>query len=322
MDFEVILWYCGVGRKCEMAKNRIIPFGYMMRNGVITANPNEVLAVVTIFSEYIAGKSLSEIASQMEVPYNDDLHWNKNMVKRILENKKYLGTEIYPQLISNEIFMAANEKRTAKATSICIISEELQEIRNITFCSECGHRLFRKGGNTRPERWDCLNKDCERFSFRLTDQMLTDSILCIINAVIANPILIDSDSEKNEYRANSEIILKQNEINRMMDDPHSDLDKIKEEIFRLAEMKYARCIYSDIPHKTKLLKAIIADTEQLDTLNIEFMQSLIKEIQVSHNYTVEAEFINGVKIRNTTVRGNENEHSSECNNNSSDTTNG
>ncbi len=32
-----------------MAKNRTILFGYMMRNGRITANPKEVLAVVTIF---------------------------------------------------------------------------------------------------------------------------------------------------------------------------------------------------------------------------------------------------------------------------------
>ena len=89
----------------------------MMSNGVITENPNEVLAVVTIFSEYIAGKSLSEIASQMEVPYNDDLHWNKNIIKRILENKKYLGTDIYPQLISEEIFRAANEKRVMSQNS-------------------------------------------------------------------------------------------------------------------------------------------------------------------------------------------------------------
>lgn len=63
-----------------MAKNRTIPFGYMMRNGNITANPKEVLAVVEIFSEYLAGKSLSEIAAEMDVPYSENSKWNKNMV--------------------------------------------------------------------------------------------------------------------------------------------------------------------------------------------------------------------------------------------------
>ena len=81
-----------------MGKNRTIPFGYMMRNGAITTNPAEVLAVLTIFSEYMAGKSLNEIARNMGVPYSENVGWNKNMVKRVLENDKYLGTDIYPQL--------------------------------------------------------------------------------------------------------------------------------------------------------------------------------------------------------------------------------
>ena len=50
-----------------MARNRTLPFGYMMKDGKITTKPNEVLAVVTIFSEYLAGKSLSEIVDPVDV---------------------------------------------------------------------------------------------------------------------------------------------------------------------------------------------------------------------------------------------------------------
>ena len=299
-----------------MAKNRTIPFGYMMENGRITTNPKEVLAVAMIFSEYLSGKSLSKIAGQMRVPYSDNSMWNKNMVKRILENEKYLGTDEYPQLISEEVFKRVRDKMTMKATSLCVIPKELQDIRNITFCHECGGRLFRSGGNTRSEKWDCHNKECEKFSFRLTDQMLTGAILFIINAVIANPKLIENDTEISSYKPNGEIILKQNEINRLIDDPYSDSEQVKAEILRLAEMKYDRYTYNDITQKTELLKSIITTTEQLNSLDTELMRLLIKKITVSHNSSVEAEFINGVKIRNTTVRGEENEHSSECNGNS------
>ena len=80
-----------------MAKNRVIPFGYCMKNGVITTDPKEVCAVATIFSEYLSGKSLLQIAKLMEsekIRYNTDSDkWNKNMVKRIIENEKYLGTD-------------------------------------------------------------------------------------------------------------------------------------------------------------------------------------------------------------------------------------
>ena len=82
-----------------MPKNRIIPFGYCMKNGEIITEPNELYTVVTIFNEYLKGKSLSEIAALMEVPYSENSSWNKNMVKRIIENDRYLGTEKYPQML-------------------------------------------------------------------------------------------------------------------------------------------------------------------------------------------------------------------------------
>ena len=295
-----------------MAKNRTIPFGYMMENGRITANPKEVLAVVTIFSEYLAGKSLSEIAAEMDVPYSESSKWNKNMIKRIIENEKYLGTPIFPQLISEEIFRSANEKRVKKATSIHEISEELNELRKITVCNECGHRMFRSGGNTRSEKWDCHNSECSRFEYRLTDSMLIGGISAILDAVSANPELIDTDCEISSYTSNGEIILKQNKINQMIDAIESDLDEVKNEIFRLAEMKYQRCTYSDIPQKTGLLKTLFSEKMQSENLDIDFLKLTVKQIKVSHNFTIEAEFINGIKIRNTTERSDENDDISEC----------
>lgn len=299
-----------------MAKNRTIPFGYMMQNGRITANPKEVLAVVTIFSEYLAGKSLSEIAAEMDVPYSESSKWNKNMIKRIIENEKYLGTPIFPQLISEEIFRSANEKRVKKATSVCEIPCELNEIRKITVCSECSHRLFRSGGNTRSEKWDCHNSECSRFEYRLTDSMLIGGISAILDAVSANPELIDTDCEISSYSPNGEIILKQNKINQMIDAIESDIDEVKNEIFRLAKMKYQRCTYSDILQKTGLLKTLFSEKAQTDNLDIDFLKSSVKQIKVSHHFTIEAEFINGIKIRNTTERSDENVCLTKCDDNS------
>lgn len=174
-----------------MPKNRTIPFGYCMENGEITTEPKEVYAVVTIFDEYLKGKSLSEIAKLMETEkiryseYSD--YWNKNMVKRIIENEKYLGNDTYPQIIDDKTFRLANEKRVRKATTLCVISEDLQEIRNHTYCAECGHRLSRIGGNSKYEHWDCRNPDCYRLEYRLTDQMIIGAVLNVLNSAIANP---------------------------------------------------------------------------------------------------------------------------------------
>lgn len=303
-----------------MAKNRVIPFGYCMRNGEIMVDFTEYKAVIRIFEEYLNGISLMQIAKLMEsekIKYNEDSdRWNKNMVKRIIENEKYLGTDKYPQIISEKFFNQANEKRVSKATSVCVISEDLQEIRNRTYCSECSHRLSRIGGNSRYEKWDCRNLDCFRFEYQLTDQMIIGAVLTTLNAVIANPSLIESSDEISAYSPTTDVIRKQNEISQMTDSTQVDFDRIKTEIFKLAEMKYGCCTYDDNTHKTAKLRSLLESKEQLNTLDIGLFKFCVNRIWISHFCTIEVEFINGVHIKNITERNDENEHSAQCDNNS------
>lgn len=91
-----------------MVKNRNIPFGYCMVNGKYALNAPEAEAVRKIFADYIGGKSLKTIAAEMTVPYNTGkVVWNKNMVCRVLGNRKYVGENGYPQIITSEDFQLA-----------------------------------------------------------------------------------------------------------------------------------------------------------------------------------------------------------------------
>lgn len=303
-----------------MKKNRTIPFGYMMRNGEIQLEPTESKAVQEIFKAYLNGSSLLAIANWMSsqgISYNGvNSIWNKNMIKRILENEKYLGTNGYPVIIDEETYCTANAQKKMKSAGFTEISEELKAIRSLTYCTECGHRLSRMGGNTRSEKWDCHNPECARFSHRITDQMLIGVILNTLNTAIANPDLIDSDVLISSYNPNIEVTRQQNEINRLMDTPDVDFETAKEEILRLAELKYDCCTYSDKPRKTTQLREVLASHEQLNTLDIGLLKSCILRISVSHFCTVEIEFINGVTIKNITEREDENDHSAQCQDNS------
>ena len=78
-----------------MAWQRKIPFGYQIQNGRVACHPEEMDAVKAIFSHYLLGSSYNQIADAMTrqgVRYHQHTaQWNKHMVKRILENEKYLG---------------------------------------------------------------------------------------------------------------------------------------------------------------------------------------------------------------------------------------
>ena len=300
-----------------MKKNRNIPFGYTMQKGEIIAEPTESQVVKNIFKLYLDGKSMSEIARQMsisQVSYNGiTFDWNKNMVKRILENEKYLGKDGYPVLIDNETFNRANARKKSRATSVNEISEELQIIRSLTYCKECGHRLSRIGGNTQTDKWDCRNPECSRFNYRLTDNMIKDILLHILNAVIANPDLLDTDSEISGYTPSIKVKCQQNELNRLMDNPQIDSEKVKTEILRLAELKYDCCTYNDSPQKTEYLKELISGREQLNIIDYDLLKSCVSRILIGHFYTIEIEFINGVIIKNITERKDTNDSdSAEC----------
>lgn len=309
-----------------MPKNRVIPFGYCMKNGEITVDYTESKAVIEIFEEYLNGSSLMQIARLMEsekIRYTaDSEHWNKNMIKRIIENEKYLGNDKYPQIISEIFFTQANEKRAQKATSVCVIPKDLQEIRNHTYCSECGHKLSRIGGNCHHEKWDCRNPDCYRFEYQLTDQMIIGAVLTVLNTAIANPNLIENNGEISVYSPTADVIRKQNEISQMTDSAQPDFDRIKSEIFKLAELKYACCTYNGNSQKTAEIKALLENRKQQNTLDIGLFKSCINRVLISHFCTVEIEFINGIVIKNLTERKNENAHIAQCNDNSCKGANG
>ena len=113
-----------------MLKNRSIPFGYCMVNGKYALNAPEAETVRKIFDKYIGGKSLKTIAAEMQIPYNTGKAvWNKNMVCRVLENKKYIGENGYPQIITAEDFeQAAYIKVERNTYRKLAIQDKLQQV--------------------------------------------------------------------------------------------------------------------------------------------------------------------------------------------------
>ena len=79
--------------------NRMISFGYGYKDGKLIVVESEAEIVKNIFTDYINGKILKEIADELTIKgidfFNGKCCWNKNMVFRIIENKKYIGEDGY-----------------------------------------------------------------------------------------------------------------------------------------------------------------------------------------------------------------------------------
>lgn len=278
-----------------MAKKRIIPFGYLIENGEVLVHPEEQKEVIYIFSEYLKGKPMSEIASKIEIPYTENMPWNESIVWRILTSPAYCGKRVYPAIISEKVFIQAENLRLSKGYTTHRTPAEIADVRYMTYCKECKKILFRIAHRPAYSKWDCHTKECSKFDFCLRDTELFTRIMNMLNIVIENPDLINRDVPEKSYSPNQEVVRQQNEIRRMMQNP-ADYEHIKSEIFKLAELKYFCCEYNDISQKTAELKSILLHTEKLNKLDVGLLKSCVRRVLVSHFSMIEAEFINGVTI--------------------------
>lgn len=75
-----------------------------------------------IFSTYACGYSLAFIVNELKQigipsPTNKPT-WGRQIINNILENKKYLGDQDYPQIVENDIFKKVTQRKLDNAYSI------------------------------------------------------------------------------------------------------------------------------------------------------------------------------------------------------------
>ena len=100
-----------------MGTNRTQPFGYRMELGKVVIDPDEARWVVYIYEQYIQGESFKSISDTLcgtGIHYDGDKPWNKNMVARILQDRRYTGEGRYQPVIDTCIFQQVDQKRNKK----------------------------------------------------------------------------------------------------------------------------------------------------------------------------------------------------------------
>lgn len=126
---------------------RTILYGYEVVKGKTVVKREESDIVKKVFSLYVEGQTLKSIATyltdQKIVYFQGEVKWNKNTINRMLENEKYMGNEIYPQIISKKIFREVRAIKDKKSCKQEKHSPEVELLRIICICSECGGRYKR-----------------------------------------------------------------------------------------------------------------------------------------------------------------------------------
>ena len=86
------------------------PLGYRIQNGIAVVCKEEVRQIKQIYKGYLSGMSYMNAAEHV------GLHLNHCCVKRLLQNRHYLGDEFYPAIIDRKMFDAAERERRRRST--------------------------------------------------------------------------------------------------------------------------------------------------------------------------------------------------------------
>lgn len=282
-------------------KNRRFPYGYEMQNGLIVICLKEADTVKQIFSQYLNGKNLKNIAERLTENQIEFLpgeyNWNKSRIKRMIEDKRYIGGDNYPTIIDKNTFQRANVEKNNQIRNINpVITAEKKLLTNKVICSNCGRRLFHNTDSRlkNSEKWFCKNEDC-KFSVHMTVAELEHEITEILNLLISQPKLVEYEETDTSAEASIEIIRMENEIERQLESIDFNKNEIQNMILQCAAKKYDA--YKGVRHITDRLKADFEKSSPLSAFNAELFDRTVSAITIDKDKKVCLKLKNNKIIR-------------------------
>lgn len=279
-------------------KNRYILYGYQIANGELVHKPSEAEIVLEVFVRYFKGKTLDAIAEDLTARKIEYLpgkfDWNKSRIKRMLDDRRYLGDNWYPVIVSAELFDSVQQRKNKTGSKPIEIDSVTKMIKAAAVCKECGHSLTRRTDNrfTPPTAWKC---PCCGLSIRFSDADLNARILDILNRLIVTPTLVEVE-ESNTPIDSLEARRSEQELHRMMDAGTFSEDDTLNLVLRCAAKTYesitsARHISDRLT--ATLRAATLHHAKPLSSLDEKLFLQTVENILIDRSGTISLKLQNG-----------------------------
>lgn len=278
-----------------MAWQRTIPFGYIMKNGEIECCPTESAAVKEIFRLYLEGMAYGRIADEMMLRgiryHRHTAEWNKHMVKRILENERYLGEKEYPQIIRPETFMGVQLAKGEK-TTYAPCPEYIKPIREKAVCGVCGGRMLRDTRSAGKPRWYCEKEGCTNRRY-IEDEDVRAALSERMAALAQAPNLLDWPIPQSAGELTLEAVRIQNEVIRELNKAEPGPEYTKMLILACAAERYSGLPDYMPYHQMQRLKEKMGKRPINEKLRGEIFRTAVREIHFTGKGGFHLQLING-----------------------------
>lgn len=277
-------------------KQRIVPLGYALSGGIITINETEADTVREIAEQYLSGKSLKAIAEILTAKHIEYMSgktdWNRSRIKRIVEDKRYIGDGGYPQILTEQKYAAMQSIKAEKNTQKDVNhSEGIFALNAPVTCPNCGGKMHRRYDKRRKATtwWQC--SECKA-SIDISDEDMLGGIIELLNEIIADPESLWIP--KSDHEESQEIKRLNAEISKALNTVGFDKEAIKQKILTCVSEKYMSLGTEEITAQS--LKDIFKDMPPLTAYDSDLTDQAVSEIQLKGNGTISLILINGQRI--------------------------
>lgn len=280
------------------AARRLIPSSpRLLKWGI---EPQESKVLKRIYAAYLDGSSMLTIAEQLnreKIEYRDGVTgWNKGRLKHLIDNAKYLGTEVYPPIIDQATYEKMQKTKHGRNTQRN--TDKTQDIFKLTVpvrCPSCGDRMRRRHDSRCKcqERWTCENTAC-RLRIEISDAELLTALADLLGTVTADSIKMPAETP---YKPSAEVIRLNNEISRML-----DMAEIDKAVLRSKMTECFRQKYKELGNgccAVQRLKAELGSTADI----AERLNRAVSEIRLYTDKTADIILLNGQIIRKESDNG-------------------
>lgn len=280
--------------------NRMISYGYGVNDGRIVIIEKEADVVRQIFNDYCSGKILKDIAQELSDNqvefYNGSCKWNKNIIARIIENRKYIGEKNYPAIVTLELFDRANAVKSEKGNKKIEQTAEIDHLKNIVFCATCGRKLRRISKWKTREKWVCQNGcKCERY---IADAEIYRGIQSAVYEMRDAPDAFSVEEKGSTYKRTMEIARCNNELTVLMNERAPSFKVGKKIILTGAALRFKACEFCGAEYNSFI-------AEKINKLSDDIIPwDIIESIEIDGSGSVIVKFINGISV-NDKIQGGE-----------------
>jgi cell division protein FtsB len=290
-----------------------MPIGYKMVDGRIVLDKEKAEVVKKIFNEYLKGSSTNKIAQELSTAgflnANKNPSWNHGSIGRILEDSKYLGDDVHPQIIDEKTFELVQKRRKSVATKLGR-NPQLNSIKNQGIfsdkleCGECGE-IYREyienvGKASEIKSWKCKrhiyrNKVYCRNLF-LTSEEIENIFISAKNKILSRMWMLDKEKKKEPIKITMEIRNIEERIKELEDEEQFSSKELSELIFKRAKAYYSISKIDDYAYNTEKMRQALVEKEQLMEFDEDLFSTIAKQIIINKNGRIIVEFINGTTM--------------------------